>query len=213
MFYGFIMEMNKNNELEVWKSYLSENKESIIVTIINNLKPLRFSIDENTVSGMVNEFSKVGREDSFWLIKFIVEPSEFVKMRARFRGYKYRKNANYTKIGITTYALDKLNQIKHNNDFANLDEVLEYLVTEREDYNTLPSEACTIEPTGIDNPVPIDRRLKWLSERLRKDDINTVKSALEAVFQDAWAKAKASRSRKKNTITEEMNKHPLIKKL
>lgn len=205
------MKKCEKEELLVWENYLSENKENIMTTIINNSKPLRFPLDENTVSVMVNEFSKVGRDDSFWLMKFIVEPDEFVKMRARFRGYKYRKNANYTKIGISTYALDKLNQIKHNNDFANLDEVLEYLITDRVDYDTLPIEANTIEPEGLGNPIPIERRLEWLIERLRQDDVNTVRVALETVFQDAWGKAKTSRSRKKNKIIEEMDKQPLIK--
>jgi hypothetical protein len=213
MIIGFVMKKHKKEELAVWKSYISENKKNIITTIINNLKPLRFPIDENAVSVMVNEFSEVGRDDSFWLMKFIVEPGEFVKMRARFRGYKYRKNSNYTKIGISTYALNKLNQIKHNNDFANLDDVLEYLITEREYYNTLPSEAITNKPNDINNPVSIERRLEWLIQRLNKDDVDIVKSALEAVFLDAWGKAKLSRSRKKDKATEDMNKQPLVNML
>lgn len=207
------MKKSKKEELAVWKSYLLENKQSFINAIVDHLKPLRFPIDKSTVSVMVNEFLSVGHEDSFWLIKFIVEPGEFTKMRARFRGYKYRKNSNYTKIGISTYALNKLNQIKCNNDFANLDEVLEYLITEREYHNTLPTEASTVEPEGINNPIPIERRLEWLTGRLRKDDVKIIKSALESTFQDAWVTAKTSRSRKKNVAIEEMGKQPLIKAL
>ena len=89
--------------------------------------------------------------------------------------------------------------------------MLEYLITDRVDYDTLPIEANTIEPEGLSNPIPIERRLEWLIERLRQDDVNTVRVALETVFQDAWGKAKTSRSRKKNKIIEEMDKQPLIK--
>jgi hypothetical protein len=212
-FWGFNVKSSKNEDLEIWQSYIKTNKKSILAAVMGNLKIIPCPIDEHTMSGIVDEFEIVGQKDSFWLLKFIVQPEELNKMRARYRGYKYRQNNNYTKIGISTYSLNRLNQIKENNEFENLDDVLEYLVTERKDHRPLPYEAITFIPKNITNPIPLERRLTNLTSRLDDDDLDTIKKALEVTFLDAWEKAKTSRSRKKNKVDEEMDEQPLIKLL
>lgn len=180
----------------LWNDYLKTKAfKDLLFGFNNDVYMVGDSIDKEA---LYDELLSLDYKEGMKRLKVLLHEEVVLKIRSRFRTYKYRKQNNKKTVLMNDDTHTKIMNFSKAVGTETFDEALDYLINER--YGTIIRESAEdfLDAPYIDKELHIKSLLtsKPLYEKTR------IVRIIQFAFESGWRSAKRSRSKRINAIDE-----------